>query len=428
MVNKNIIDIAVLSQEINEPYKQDDKVPIYDLVPKMPVLDVKNFIRLFYKNGISNNFCVNNDYHSLLGTKQTGSALVNNSHCKYELVSEPLINYISFKNQNLMRNDSFTDYSLDFNLINSIFSSYSDPETGIGVDPSCWTACSRIELVEQLLKICHLYDICNVCCSLTFLEALENIINDNNENILEDSIIKFRISVVFTNDNENIKDVIVRFNYLVDLESGNDCIPTSIYNKIIRNICDLNNNCIEETCCKGHIYKLKFLDNKFLFGNNAIKLTEASKWSFFKGNMYSITIHISNDMRIFSKQKTECYETKIKQNCILFSIRVIIPIKYFILFEKNGFIDSSKLCVELVSNTACDYSVGDTFNLGQLDPLYNIGVKSDKGVLPICKCPEDNTCIFPLAINILFNKIDGKLITFEDIDCEPLILSVCKIC
>ena len=44
MANKNIIDIAVLSQEINQPYKIDDNIPVFDLLHKTPVLSVENFL------------------------------------------------------------------------------------------------------------------------------------------------------------------------------------------------------------------------------------------------------------------------------------------------------------------------------------------------------------------------------------------------
>ena len=412
MTNKSVIDIAVLSEEINEPYKLDEKVPVFDLVPKTPVLSVNNFIRLFYINGISNRFCINNNQGALMGTRQTGNSFSS------ELMSEPLINYINFKNQHLKQNDSEYESSVKFNLKDSIFDSYSSHESGIGVIPSCWTACSRIELTEQLLKICYLYDICNVCCSLTFIEALENIISDNNVDVTYNSIVTFRVSVVFTNDNEDIKDVIVRFNYLVDIETGRDCIPSSIYNKLIRDICDLDKNC-DECVVKGKICDLRFMDNSYLNNNQFVEIAYEN-WELESNGCYYklITdIPISNKMRIFSHSEAQCYKTE-KQNCILFYINIRIQRDIFLFYKNNnGCIDSCNLCVFIteIINDLCDYSIGGTFNLSEYDKIFN------------CYPEPEDCCLYPNTVNKIYHKQNQGLIKYEDMDCNPLILSICKI-
>ena len=402
MANKNIIDIAVLSQEINQPYKIDDNIPVFDLLHKTPVLSVENFLRLFYTNGLSNNFCVNNNKGALTGTKQSG--FYYSMTCKNKVVSEPLINYISFKEQHVMR-DECGDYddSIEFNLKDSIFSAYSSPDTGIGVSPYCWTTCSRIELTEQLLKLSYIYNVCNVCCSLTFLDALESIISDKTINLVENSVVTFRVSVVFTNDNEYIKDVIVRFNYFVDLDTGREIIPCDIFKRLNHIPCfqiDCNNT------PKGHIRQLNFIYSTFFNKNEIIGLR--SHWTFNSDTCYyySDEIVVINKMRILSKEKQHC-ETS-NDNHVLFKMRIKVFKDYYEFFRDYGFVDQTKLCIELTTSTDTDYCIGDTIN-------FSI---------------NDNHCDYPEAINKIFEKRIGcqKDLSTEEVICNPLILTVCKIC
>ena len=414
MINKNIIDIAVLAQEINEPYKIDENVPIFELVPKTPVLSVENFIRLFYNNGISNKFCINNNKGSLMGTKQTGYDYSLNCK-KQKLVSDSLLNYISFKNQFLTRNDCDYGDTLPFNLKDAIFSSYSSPDTGIGVSPYCWTTCSRIELTEQLLKICYLFNICNVCCSLTFIEALESLLCDGSFNMYENSILTFRVSVVFTNDNEHIKDVVVRFNYFVDMDTGRGILPNSIYSKLEYNICDINTS-----VPKGHIKKLNFIYSDYYFKNNNIKLSDEKNWHKHHNKYISRAIIITNNMRTVSRGEICNREEETKE---IFTIRIHIDEHYYHHFQRHGYIDQTKLCVIIENSTSNNFCIGDTINVANNDSI-------NRGKI-INGCVEyitDIECIFPVAINILFKKMDCNFFTFGDVQCKPLLLTVCKIC
>lgn len=412
MTNKTIVDIAVLSQDLNQPYKIDDEIPIYDLLPKTPVLSVQNFLRLFYSNGINNKFCINNNKGSLIGTKQTG---YNYSPCcTNELVSEPLINYICFKSQSIMREDDNYDDSLKFNLKDSIFSSYASHESGLGVSPYCWTPCSRIELTDQLLKICYLYSICNVCCSLTFIEALESIISDNTLNMFESSIVKFRVSVVFTNDNEHIKDVIVRFNYFVDLDTGQELIPKSLLNQ-------LNNNPSVNYCetPKGSIKELKFIYSHYYNKNNLVALSDIENWTLNNdGYYYSSELNILKSMLV--NKKTDDLE-----NNVVFKIRIKVENTYYELYSNNGYVDQKKLSVEILSSSTPNcFEIGDTINLAVCDKDNSGEVINGK----IINSYEDKELI-PVSVNIIFKKLsDNKYFSFHEIKCQPLLLTVCKIC
>lgn len=411
MTNKTIIDIAVLSQDLNQPYKIDDEIPIYDLLPKTPVLSVENFLRLFYSNGINNKFCVNNNNGALTGTKQTG--YLYSSSCINELVSEPLINYINFKKQCVMREDDNYDDSLKFNLKDSIFSSYASHESGLGVSPYFWTPCSRIELTDQLLKICYLYSICNVCCSLTFIEALESIISDNTLNMFESSIVKFRVSVVFTNDNEHIKDVIVRFNYFVDLDTGQELIPNSLLSQ-------LNNNPsvnYYETP-KGSIKQLNFIYSHYYNKNNLVALSDIENWTLNEdGYYYSSELNILKSMLV--NKKTDDLE-----NNVVFKIRIKVENTYYELYSNNGYVDQKKLSVEILSSTPKCFEIGDTINLAVCDKDNSGEVINGK----IINSYEDKELI-PVSVNTIFKKLsDNKYFSFHEIKCEPLLLTVCKIC
>ena len=416
MTNKNIIDIAVLAQEINKPYKIDENIPIFELVAKTPILSVENFIRLFYNNGISNKFCVNSNKGSLIGTKQTGYLFSNSNN---KLVSESLINYISFKNQSMTRDGCDYGDSLPFNLKDAIFSSYSSPDTGIGVSPYCWTACSRIELTDQLLKICYLFNICNVCCSLTFIEALESILSDNSFNLYDNSILTFRVSVVFTNDNEHIKDVIVRFNYVVDMDTGRGIIPNDIYKKFEFNVCD-ENYCVP----KGNIKKLNFIYNDYYFKNRNIKLSDETNWTEQNEYYISRQIKITNNMKTLSKNELSLNNQVLNE---IFKIRILIKKHHYHRFKNYGYIDQTKLCVEIESSTPHHFCIGDTINLANNDSINRGNIIN--GVIEyMCNFPDSVEYIFPVAINILFKKSECEFFTFGDIQCNPLLLTVCKIC
>lgn len=413
MTNKTIVDIAVLAEDLNEPYKIDEEIHIFDLIPKTPVLSVQNFIRLFYSNGLNNKFCINNNNGALTGTKQTG--FIYSSCCTNELKSEPLINYISFKCQSLMREDDDYDDSLKFNLKDTIFSAYSDSETGLGCNPCFWTACSRIELTDQLLKLCFLYNICNVCCSLTFIEALESIVSDNNINLFENSIVKFRVSVVFTNDNECIKDVVVRFNYFVDLDTGKGIIPDHLMVKLANNPCKQIKNC---KVPRGHINQLNFIYSEYYNKNNLVGLSD--HWDLKCGYYCSKQICILKKMLV-------CKDTKNMEHNIVFRIRIKVLENYYHCFNKNGYVDQNKLCVEILCPTPDCFEIGDTINLAIYDE-DNAGKLDTNGVVVKSEY-KNKDCLLPISVNTIFKKLCGDpYFSFDDIICNPLLLTVCKIC
>ena len=395
-----MVDIAVLAQDLNEPYKMDDEIPIFDLIPKTPVLSVVNFTRLFYTNGIYNKFSVNSNAAGLTGTKQTGIFFSCTKSNK--LKSEPLINYISFKCQSIMRNDDDYDDSLKFNLKDSIFSAYADNETGLGCNPCFWTANSRIELTEQLLKICFLYNISNVCCSLTFIEALECIISDNNLNLFENSIVKFRVCVVFTNDNEYIKDVVVRFNYFVDMDTGKGIIPDSLMSKLSNNNpCEKLKNFPQVPI--GNIRQLNFIYNHYYNKNDLVGLSDVENWTLHvDGYFYSTPIKILKNMLIDKN-------TNNITNDIVFMIRLKVLKVYYEFFNINGYVDQNKLSVEILSLTPNFFEIGDTINLS---------ADNDDN-------SEDSV---PIAINTIFKKLtEDSNFTFDDVISNPLLLTVSKI-
>ena len=416
MTNKTIVDIAVLAQDLNQPYKMDDDVPIFDLLPKTPVLTVENFLRLFYSNGINNKFCVNNNNGALTGTKQTG--YLYSPSCINELVSEPLINYISFKKQCVMREDDDYDNSLKFNLKDSIFSSYAAPDTGLGVSPYFWTPSSRIELTEQLLKMCYLYNVCNVCCSLTFIEALESIISDNTLNLFENSVVKFRVSVVFTNDNEYIKDVIVRFNYFVDLDTGREIIPPPMLLQLRNNPCEKMKYC---EVPRGHIKQLNFIYSQYYNKNKLVALSDIKNWvSQNDGYYYSKQINVLKSM-IVDKNLDHLEEN------VVFKIRIRVLQNYYHFYNKNGYVDQNKLCVEILSSTPNFFEIGDTINLSAYDK-DNVGEIIDGTVIN----SYDDKGKYPVSVNVIFKKLCGEeknnFFSYDEVICEPLLLTVCKIC
>lgn len=414
MTNKTIVDIAVLAQDLNQPYKIDEEIPIFDLIPKTPVLSVENFIRLFYSNGINNKFCVNSNNGALTGTKQTG--FFYSPCCINELTSEPLINYISFKDQSVMREDDDYDDSLKFNLKDSIFSAYSDPETGLGCSPAFWTACSRIELTEQLLKLCFLYNICNVCCSLTFIEALESIVSDNTLNLFENSIVKFRVSVVFTNDNEYIKDVVVRFNYFVDLDTGKGIIPDNLMSKLANNPCEQLKYC---KVPQGHIKQINFVYSHYYNKNNLVGLSDIKNWTLERDGYY-----YSRNILILKKMLVGKNTDNISNNTV-FKIRIKVLQNYYHFFNENGYVDQNKLCVEILSSTPNFFEIGDTINLAVYDE-DNAG-ESINGIVVNSYNNED--CLLPVSVNTIFKKLtDCPYFSFDDLKCNPLLLTVCKIC
>ena len=213
------VDIAVLCNDIARPAVLDDSVTVIDLAPICPPLSISNFMKMFYKNGPAAKFSMLNDTDVLSATSQIGdgtySSLAQHNYAVSEtgLVAIPLNDYVSFSCQTL--EDAGGNNSA-FNLKNAILGAYSSNKSGVGVDSNCWAPCSLMAIQTQMNKLKHLYDICNVECSRTFYEAMQEISSlfDGDGG---SSIVNTRVSVVFTNQNPVVQDVIVRFNFQVEL-------------------------------------------------------------------------------------------------------------------------------------------------------------------------------------------------------------------
>jgi hypothetical protein len=199
----------------------DDSITVIDLAAKCPPLSISNFMKMFYKNGPGSKFAMLSDAAALQASSQIGDGTYSTmaqANTLFETaqtgtVAIPLINYMAFSNQSIV--SSSGDKSA-FNLKNAIMGAYSSNNGGVGVDSSCWAPCSLMAIQNQLNKLKHLFDICNVECSRTFYEAMQEI-SSNFDGDGGSTVINTRVSVVFTNQNPVIADVIVRFNLLVEL-------------------------------------------------------------------------------------------------------------------------------------------------------------------------------------------------------------------
>ena len=213
------VDIAVLCNDIARPVVLDDSVTVIDLAPICPPLSISNFMKMFYKNGPAAKFSMLNDTDALSATSQIGdgtySSLAQKNYAVSEtgLVAIPLNDYVSFSGQTL---EGTGGNNSAFDLKKAILGAYSSNESGVGVDSNCWAPCSLIAICDQMNKLKHLYDICNVECSRSFYEAMQEVSSlfgsDGGS-----SVVNTRVSVVFTNQNPVVQDVIVRFNFLVEL-------------------------------------------------------------------------------------------------------------------------------------------------------------------------------------------------------------------
>ena len=218
------VDIAVLCTELSRPTALDASITVVDLAPKCPALSISNFMKMFYKNGPASKFSMNNDIESLQITRQLGDgqySSLTQAGLGFEvaetgLVAIPLADYVSFDGQSIVTNDG---HKSAFNLKKSIMDAYSSNVGGVGVDVNCWAPCSLIEIGTQLNGLKYLFDICNVECSRTFYEAMQEISSNFNGDA-GSNLINTRVSVVFCNQHPTVADVIVRFNFVVELLSS----------------------------------------------------------------------------------------------------------------------------------------------------------------------------------------------------------------
>ena len=213
------VDIAVLCNDISRPVVLDDSVTVIDLAPICPPLSISNFMKMFYKNGPGSKFSMLNDTDALTATSQIGDGAYSSVAQRDYAVSEtgltaiPLNDYVSFSCQTI---EGAGGNNSAFDLKKAILGAYSSNESGVGVDSNCWAPCSLIAICDQINKLKHLYDICNVECSRTFYEAMQEV-SSLFSGDPGTSVINTRVSVVFTNQNPVVQDVIVRFNFLVEL-------------------------------------------------------------------------------------------------------------------------------------------------------------------------------------------------------------------
>ena len=218
------VDIAVLCTELSRPAALDASITVVDLAPKCPALSISNFMKMFYKNGPASKFSMNNDIDALKVTRQLGDgqySSLTQSGAGFDaaetgLVAIPLADYVSFDGQSIVTDDG---YNSAFNLKKSIMNAYSSNVGGVGVDVNCWAPCSLIEIGTQLNGLKYLSDICNVECSRTFYEAMQEI-SANFNGDAGSNLINTRVSVVFCNQHPAVADVIVRFNFVVELLSA----------------------------------------------------------------------------------------------------------------------------------------------------------------------------------------------------------------
>lgn len=123
------------------------------------------------------------------------------------------------------------DNGVPFNLLHVMFGLM---EEDLNVKRDCFDTCCKMELEKQLSlfkSLCDL-DICNVLCSLKWSEIIQ-ILNskgakskDNKGNNIPHLL---KINIVFKNPNTNIKDIIIKFNYVVEFI---DDLPLAIQNNI----------------------------------------------------------------------------------------------------------------------------------------------------------------------------------------------------
>jgi hypothetical protein len=122
-----------------------------------------------------------------------------------------LIPHISFEER--------TSNGANFNLMQTIL---ANMEKDLGVSRECFDLCCRLELEKELSSIRTLCDInvCSVLCALTWSEILNVLKSKGASSTGLDSFGNpvqhiLKISIVFKNPNQDIKDTIVKFRYLV---------------------------------------------------------------------------------------------------------------------------------------------------------------------------------------------------------------------
>ena len=126
--------------------------------------------------------------------------------------------------------------STPFKLVKAITRFYGDD---LGVELNCMDPCTTTEITSQITGYQSLMDFCEVNCHLSYTQLFEVLYNklDKLDNLLKKH--NFRLSARFHNSNKDIKDVVVVFNYTVDLSCFNGSEPEFIE---IMNIINKVNN------------------------------------------------------------------------------------------------------------------------------------------------------------------------------------------
>ena len=123
------------------------------------------------------------------------------------------------------------DNGVPFNLLHVMFGFM---EEDLNVKRDCFDTCCKMELEKQLSlfkSLCDL-DICNVLCSLKWSEIIE-ILNSKGAKSIDKDGNKIphllKINIVFKNPNTNIKDIIIKFNYVIECI---DELPSAIQSNV----------------------------------------------------------------------------------------------------------------------------------------------------------------------------------------------------
>lgn len=126
---------------------------------------------------------------------------------------EAIQNIVSFESKYRTYNNG-----VPFNLMHVIFGFM---EEDLNIKRDCFDTCCKMELEKQLSlfkNLCNL-EICNVLCSLKWSEIIEILKSkgakskDLNGNDIPHLL---KLNIIFKNPNTNIKDIIIKFNYVIE--------------------------------------------------------------------------------------------------------------------------------------------------------------------------------------------------------------------
>ena len=126
---------------------------------------------------------------------------------------EAIQNVVSFESKYRTYNNG-----VPFNLMHVIFGFM---EEDLNIKRDCFDTCCKMELEKQLSlfkNLCNL-EICNVLCSLKWSEIIEILKSkgakskDLNGNDIPHLL---KLNIIFKNPNTNIKDIIIKFNYVIE--------------------------------------------------------------------------------------------------------------------------------------------------------------------------------------------------------------------